>query len=57
MSTLDHDKDGRISYDEFREGFEVRHHYLFLLSNETVIIVGVSSRLSAANDIVGGVGF
>ena len=23
MSTLDHDKDGRISYDEFREGFEV----------------------------------
>ena len=23
MSTLDHDKDGKISYDEFREGFEV----------------------------------
>ena len=24
MSTLDHDKDGKISFDEFREGFEVR---------------------------------
>ena len=23
MSTLDHDKDGRISYDEFQEGFKV----------------------------------
>ena len=23
MSTLDHDKDGRISYDEFQEGFQV----------------------------------
>ncbi|CAI8006707.1 Ras and EF-hand domain-containing protein [Geodia barretti] len=30
MSTLDHDKDGRISYEEFREGFESYSHNFLL---------------------------
>ena len=30
MSTLDHDKDGRISFDEFKEGFEVRRKFFII---------------------------
>ena len=60
MSTLDHDKDGKISFDEFKEGFEVttlllsesmtEHCFFLLQSYSHDFLVAHGAHLSDQDD-------